>query len=175
MKRFILIFITLILLGTWKGGIAMAFSIMSPSFDAGGSISQKFTCDGPDLSPALKWTDPPAGTKSFAIIADDPDAPVGTWVHWVVYNLPADARELAEGMPASETLPNGAKQGMTDFRRVGYGGPCPPKGPAHRYFFKLYALDGMMNLPPKATKADLEKAMKGHILAETELMGKYGR
>lgn len=153
----------------------MAFSITSNAFDQGGTIPKKHTCDGPDLSPALKWIDPPDGTKSFALIMDDPDAPVGTWVHWVLYNLLPETRELPEGVPTTETFPNGAKQGMNDFKKTGYGGPCPPKGPAHRYFFKLYALDTTLDLGAKATKQEVEKAMKGHVLAETQLMGKYGR
>lgn len=153
----------------------MAFSITSHAFDPGGAVPKKHTCDGPDLSPALKWIDPPDGTKSFTLIMDDPDAPVGTWVHWVLYNLPPETRDLPEGVPTTETFPNGAKQGMNDFRKTGYGGPCPPKGPAHRYFFKLYALDTTLSLGAKATKQEVEKAMKGHILAEAQLMGKYGR
>lgn len=153
----------------------MAFSLTSNAFDPGGIVPKKYTCDGPDLSPGLKWTDPPPVTKSFALIMDDPDAPVGTWVHWVLYNLPPETRELHEALPTSEKLPNGALQGTNDFGKTGYGGPCPPKGPAHRYFFKLYALDTMLNLGAKATKQDVEKAMKGHLLAEAQLMGKYGR
>jgi Raf kinase inhibitor-like YbhB/YbcL family protein len=176
MRRFRLAALFLIFLSSFlKGGSAMAFSLTSNAFDPGGTVPKKHTCDGPDLSPGLKWTDPPAGTKGFALIMDDPDAPVGTWVHWVLYNLPPETRELHEAFPTSEKLPNGALQGMNDFRKTGYGGPCPPKGPAHRYFFKLYALDTMLNLGAKATKQEVEKAMKGHILAEAQLMGKYGR
>ncbi len=153
----------------------MALKLTSTAFQPGAAIPKKFTCDGPDVSPALAWNDPPAGTQSLALIVDDPDAPVGTWVHWVLYDLPANTRDLAEGVPKQEELPNGARQGRNDFRRIGYGGPCPPAGPAHRYFFKLYALDSKTNLKPGATKADLEKAMKGHILAQAELMGRYQR
>lgn len=153
----------------------MAFSLSSNAFDQGGMIPKKHTCDGPDLSPALKWIEPPDGTKSVMLIMDDPDAPVGTWVHWVLYNLPPETRELHEAFPTYEKLPNGALQGMNDFRKIGYGGPCPPKGPAHRYFFKLYALDTMLSLGAKAAKQEVEKAMKGHVLAEAQLMGKYGR
>ena len=154
----------------------MAFEIQSPAFEAQGKIPTKYTCDGQDLSPPLRWTDPPAGTQSLALISDDPDAPMGTWVHWVVYNLPAKTRELQEGIPKTESLANGANQGVTDFQRVGYGGPCPPPGKPHRYFFKLYAL----GIPPqlslkKATKAALLQAMEGHILAQTELQGIYQR
>ncbi len=153
----------------------MALKLTTTAFQPGAAIPKKFTCDGPDVSPAFAWTDAPAGTQSFALIVDDPDAPVGTWVHWVLYDLPATTRELAEGVPKQEELPSGARQGRNDFRKIGYGGPCPPAGPAHRYFFKLYALDSKTSLKPGATKADLEKAMKRHILAEAELMGRYQR
>ena len=148
--------------------------LKSAAFQPGGMIPAKYTCDGEDISPPLNWSDPPAGTKSFALISDDPDAPVGTWVHWVIWNIPAATRALEENLPKMASLPNGAKQGTTDFRRIGYGGPCPPSG-THRYFFKLYALDTTLNLPASTTKKDLEKAMGGHILAQTELMGKYQR
>jgi Raf kinase inhibitor-like YbhB/YbcL family protein len=117
----------------------------------------------------------PAATKAFALLADDPDAPGGTWVHWVIYDLPANATELAEGQSKTETLGGGAKQGLNDFRKVGYGGPCPPPGPAHRYYFKLYALDAPTALKPRATKQQLLDAMKGHVLAQGELMGRYKR
>jgi Raf kinase inhibitor-like YbhB/YbcL family protein len=157
------------------GGEAMAFRIESPAFQSKEKIPQKYTCDGVDVSPPLVWADPPEGTKSFALISDDPDAPVGPWVHWVIYNLPTEERELQEGIPKLDSLPNGAKQGNTDFRRVGYGGPCPPPGKAHRYFFKLYALNTSLDLPPKATKADLLIAMNGHVLAQAELVGLYQR
>ena len=153
----------------------MSLELASTVFQPGGTIPKKFTCDGPDVSPALAWSDAPAGTQSFALIMDDPDAPVGTWVHWVLYDLPAETHELAEGVAKQEELPDGARQGRNDFRRIGYGGPCPPPGPAHRYFFKLYALDQKLGLTARATKADVEKAMKGHILAQGELMGRYGR
>ena len=153
----------------------MAFQLSSPAFQPNADIPKKFTCDGPDVSPALRWADPPAGTQALALICDDPDAPVGTWVHWVLYDLPPTERELPEGVQKDETLTNGARQGRNDFRRIGYGGPCPPPGPAHRYFFKLYALGAKTNLKPGATKAELLKAMEGHILAQTELVGKYKR
>jgi hypothetical protein len=153
----------------------MSLKLTSTAFQPGGTIPKKFTCDGPDVSPALAWSDAPAGTMSFALIMDDPDAPVGTWVHWVLYDLPAGTHELAEGVAKQEELPDGARQGRNDFRRIGYGGPCPPPGPAHRYFFKLYALDQKLGLKAGATKADVEKAMKGHVLAQGELMGRYGR
>ena len=153
----------------------MSLELYSRSFAAGGNIPQKYTCDGEDVSPELHWDEPPAGTKSFALIADDPDAPGGTWVHWVLFNLPAQTRSLPEGVPKMDSLENGAAHGRNDFRKIGYGGPCPPPGKPHRYFFKLYALDTTLNLKPGATKADVERAMQGHILGQGEWMGKYGR
>ncbi|MBI2883942.1 MAG: YbhB/YbcL family Raf kinase inhibitor-like protein [Candidatus Methylomirabilis oxyfera] len=154
------------------GGVDM--ELKSQSFQAGEMIPPKYTCDGQDISPPLHWSDPPAETISFALISNDPDAPVGTWVHWVMWNIPGSARVLDENLPKTASLPNGTKQGTTDFRRIGYGGPCPPSG-IHRYFFKLYALDMALELPASTTKKDLEKAMQGHILAQTELMGTYRR
>lgn len=153
----------------------MAWELKSSAFAAGADIPKKHTCDGADLSPTLTWGDPPDKTASFALIVDDPDAPAGTWVHWVLYNLPGTARELAENIAKEEQLDSGALQGKNDFRRIGYGGPCPPAGPAHRYYFKLYALDAPLNLKAGATKAAVEKAMKGHVLAQAELMGRYKR
>ena len=152
-----------------------SMQVTSSAFEPNGLIPKKYTCDGEDLSPPLRWSDPPSGTQSFALLSDDPDAPVGTWVHWVLYDLPAGTRELTEGLPAAKALPDDAKQGMTDFGRVGYGGPCPPPGPFHRYFFKLYALDTRLNLPPGQTKRQLLKAMEGHALAQGELIGRYKR
>lgn len=153
----------------------MAFELQSPVFPSGGDIPVKYTCDGPDLSPPLRWSDPPPKTKVFALIMDDPDAPAGTWVHWVLYGLAPTLRELPEGVPPTDTVPGTGTQGVNDFRRVGYGGPCPPRGPAHRYFFKLYALDTELALPPRKTKAELLKAMEGHVLGQAELMGRYKR
>ncbi|MBI3324317.1 MAG: YbhB/YbcL family Raf kinase inhibitor-like protein [Candidatus Omnitrophica bacterium] len=153
----------------------MRFALSSPAFQAHTPIPKPYTCDGTDISPALTWTDPPAGTKSFALIMDDPDAPVGTWVHWVVYNLPAAIRHLPEQVPALPSLADQSRQGRNDFRRVGYGGPCPPPGPAHRYVFKLYALDTMLGLEAGQTKAELERTMEGHILDKAELVGTYRR
>lgn len=160
---------------TKQGESAMTIEVSSTAFGSGATIPKQYTGDGADRSPPLRWSEPPGGTKSLALICDDPDAPRGTWVHWVLYNLPAQARELEEGVPAKETLSNGAKQGKNDFGKIGYGGPAPPKGKPHRYYFKLYALDTAVDLPPGATKAQLVDAMKGHILAEGQLMGNYGR
>ena len=153
----------------------MSIEVTSTAFKAGEIIPKQYTGDGADQSPPLRWSEPPAGTKSIALICDDPDAPRGTWVHWVLFNLPAQARELEEGVPTKETLGNGAKQGKNDFGNIGYGGPAPPKGKPHRYIFKLYALAMAVDLSAGATKAELEKAMKGHILADGQLMGTYQR
>lgn len=153
----------------------MSFELTSSAFKEGEGIPRRYTCEGEDVSPPLHWSVPPEATKSFAIIADDPDAPAGTWVHWVIYNLPLDLRGLAEAVPAKEQLPSGALQGLNDSKRVGYGGPCPPPGRPHRYYFKLYALDTMLALKPRATKAQVLEACKGHVLAETQLMGRFAR
>jgi Raf kinase inhibitor-like YbhB/YbcL family protein len=152
-----------------------AMQLTSTAFAEGGTIPKEYTGDGTDRSPPLKWSGAPATTKSFALIADDPDAPRGTWVHWVLFNLPPATTELAEGVPPEKTLPSGAKQGKNDFGNIGYGGPAPPRGKPHRYYFKLYALDTTLNLTEGATKQQVEGAMKGHILAEGRLMGTYGR
>ena len=152
----------------------MAFTLTSTAFEHGQPVPAQYTCEGGDMSPPLAWREPPAGTRSFALIADDPDAPMGTWVHWVVWNIPATEQGLAEHIPKQERLANGTRQGMTDFHRVGYGGPCPPSG-THRYFFTLYALDAQLTLSPKATKAQLLAALHGHVLAQSELMGAYQR
>jgi Raf kinase inhibitor-like YbhB/YbcL family protein len=147
----------------------MPIQLISSAFNEGGNIPDRFTCDGANVSPHLAWSGAPNGTESLAIIADDPDAPVGTWVHWVLYNIPAGQTSLAEGAQGVGV------QGTNDFRKPGYGGPCPPRGKPHRYFFKVYALDAPVSLKPGGTKADLEKAMQGRILAQGQLMGKYGR
>ncbi|NIA16910.1 MAG: YbhB/YbcL family Raf kinase inhibitor-like protein [Planctomycetes bacterium] len=150
----------------------MTLTVTSPAFTEGSMIPSKYTCDGRNISPLLKWDNVPSGTKTFALISDDPDAPVGVWVHWVMWNIPADTKELAENLPTEKNLPDGSKQGITDFQRHGYGGPCPPSG-THRYYFKVYALDTELDLPNTATKKDLLKAIQGHILAQGQLMGKY--
>lgn len=155
-------------------GEKMDIKITSPAFKNGDLIPAKYTCDGQDISPPLQWDGVPEETKSLAFICDDPDAPMKTWVHWVLFNLPAGTKGLQENVPPDKVLPSGAKQGISDFRRIGYGGPCPPSG-THRYFFKIYALDTQLNLEAGATKEQLLKAMKGHILAEGQLIGKYRR
>ncbi len=142
---------------------------------ASGLIPRQYTCDGGDVSPPLIWKNAPAQTRALALIADDPDAPGGTWVHWVIYDLPAAANELAEGMAKGAMLASDAHQGLNDFGRIGYGGPCPPSGPAHRYFFKLYALDTETGLKPGASKTQLLDTIRGHVLGQAELMGRYGR
>ena len=149
-------------------------TLTSAAFAQGQAIPSTYTCEGRDISPPLAWAEPPTGTKSFALISDDPDAPGKTWVHWVVYNLPPSTRELPAAFAAEQQRPDGTQQGMTDFGRIGYGGPCPPSG-THRYFFTLYALDTPVSLPPGATKAHIAAAMKGHILAQAQLMGTYRR
>lgn len=153
----------------------MSLELTSAAFQEGATIPKQHTGDGADSSPSLEWTDPPQGTKSLALICDDPDAPRGTWVHWVIFNLPADIRELSEAVSTAKTLANGARQGKNDFGNVGYGGPAPPRGKPHRYYFKLYALDTTLDLAAGATKDQLLAAMKGHVLDEGQLIGRYGR
>ncbi|HOD35003.1 MAG TPA: YbhB/YbcL family Raf kinase inhibitor-like protein [Syntrophales bacterium] len=148
--------------------------VTSGAFDNGAMIPAKYTCDGDDVSPPLAWSPGPGETKSYALICDDPDAPGGTWVHWVVYNVPAGITELPEDVPPDRKLTSGAIQGVNDFRKIGYGGPCPPGG-THRYFFRVYALGIILPLGPGATKEQVLKAMKGHVLAEGQIMGKYSR
>ncbi len=152
----------------------MEIKIKSSAFENEDMIPSKYTCDGNDISPPLQWDAIPDGTKSIALISDDPDAPMGTWVHWVLFNLPADTTELTENIPPDENLPGGTGQGTNDFRRIGYGGPCPPGG-THRYFFKIYALDAELDLAAGARKKDLLKAMEGHIVGQGQLIGKYKR
>lgn len=148
----------------------MAINLSSNSFANGETIPRCYTCDDEDLSPHLAWSDVPAGAASLALIAEDPDAPAGTWVHWVLYNLPPEIGELPEGVKSIIGV-----QGKNDFGRLGYGGPCPPRGKAHRYYFKLYALDTLLDLREGATKSRLLKEMEGHILAQGEWMGRYRR
>ncbi len=157
-----------------KGEAVMEIAISSTAFKEGEIIPKKYTCDGENVSPPLEWSGIPKGTKSLALIADDPDAPHGTWVHWVLFNIPSDVNGLPENIPPRSTLKNGARQGMNDSRKLGYDGPCPPGG-THRYFFKLYALGIDLSLESGATKSQLLKAMEGHVLGEGRLMGKYKR
>ena len=149
--------------------------LVSTAIRAGQPIPAIHSCQGQDRSPPLAWSEIPVDTRSFALVADDPDAPRGTYVHWVLFNLPADAIELAAGVPPAPELPSGARQGTNDSGQVGYRGPCPPPGSPHRYYFRLYALDCALNLPPGSARSDLDGAMAGHILAETSLMGTYQR
>lgn len=157
-----------------EGEDTMAIAVTSPAFEDGGKIPKKFTCDGEDISPPLHIDGVPSEARSLTVIADDPDAPSGMWVHWVLYDLPPNTTELPENMPDDEEIQNGARHGVTDFKRFGYGGPCPPSG-THRYYFKVYALDTMLDLSGRVTKADVIKAMQGHVLAEGQLMGRYAR
>jgi Raf kinase inhibitor-like YbhB/YbcL family protein len=153
----------------------MSFTLKATAFPNGGVIPKKYTCDGANLSPALSWDDAPAGTQSLALIVDDPDAPMGTWTHWLIWNIPAKATLLPEDTPKMNLLDNGARQGGNDFKRIGYGGPCPPPGKPHRYFFKLYALDARLEVKAGAVRSELEPALQPHILAQAQWMGTYGR
>lgn len=155
--------------------MAAVMKLTAGAFQHEGVIPARHTCDGEDVSPALQWSEPPPGTQQLALICDDPDAPLGVWVHWLVYNIPATARSFPENVPKDRELADGMLQGRNDFGRFGYGGPCPPRGPAHRYQFKLYALDAPVGLPSGVTKKDLEEAMLGHVLGEAHLMARYGR
>ena len=159
---------------TFSSETEFTMNLTSPAFAQGQPIPVKFSCKGADVSPALAWDEPPVGTKSLALIMDDPDAPMGTWVHWVLFNIPTSAHEWPENTPTDANLPNGAVQGLTSARSVGYHGPCPPSG-THRYFFKLYALDTKLDLTSKADKQAVLNAMQGHILAQAELMGTFSK
>ncbi len=159
------------------GAEAMAFTVSSDAFTDGSSIPARYSCDGSDISPPLRWSDAPSGTRSFVLIVEDPDAPVGTFIHWVVYDIPAIKDGLQEALPPRAELEDGTKQGRNDFGRIGYGGPCPPRGHGiHRYFFVLKAIDiPSTGLPPGASKEDVERAIEGHILGEAHIMGTYER
>lgn len=152
----------------------MKITVVSPAFEDMTTIPSTYTCDGADISPPLAWEGIPKEAQSIVLICDDPDAPAGTWVHWVCYDIPPSAGGLNENIPAADALPSGGKQGISDFGRIGYGGPCPPSG-THRYFFKVYALDTTFNLPAGQTKKQIEKAMRGHVIASGELVGVYAR
>ena len=153
----------------------MSLTITSPDFASGAEIPRRFTCSGEDRSPALAWSGVPQGTRSLALIVDDPDAPAGTWVHWVLYNLPGTHTSLDGNVEKKQELANGARQGVNDFRKTGYNGPCPPPGKPHRYYFRLYALDSALTLPAGADRKALDRAMVGHVLAHAEWMGRFQR
>jgi Raf kinase inhibitor-like YbhB/YbcL family protein len=157
------------------GGATMSIQLSSPAFQEGGTVPRQYTGDGKNVSPPLRWTDPPVGTKSFVLICDDPDAPRGTWTHWLLFNVPDDLRELPEFLPTEAVIDGGARQGKNDFGKLGYGGPAPPAGNPHRYYFRLYALNTLLDLLGGASRGQLLAAMKGHVLAEGQLMGRYGR
>ena len=153
----------------------MTFQLTSIAFEEGRRIPRQYTADGADTSPPLKWSDPPAETRSLALICEDPDAPRGIWTHWIVYNIPAESRELCAGAPSDRILANGTVQGVNDFGKIGYAGPAPPPGKAHRYFIKLYALDQMFDLKADIRREPFLQALKGRICSETQLMGTYAR
>ena len=167
-------FYSLAQIETKLGGEKMDIKLTSTAFKEGELIPKKYTCDDKNVSPPLGWSGIPIATQSIALICDDPDAPMGTWVHWVIFNIPASVKKLNENIPLNKVFEDGTVQGNNDFRKIGYGGPCPPGG-THRYFFKIYALSKRIELPPGATKDELIREMEGHILAEGELMGKYSR
>lgn len=153
----------------------MAFRLTSPAFAMGGSIPKQYTCDGADQSPPLAWSEAPAGTQGLALIVEDPDAPGGTFIHWVLYRIPPQPTTLSAALPKQAEFPEGMRQGRNSFRRVGYGGPCPPRGSTHHYHFRLYALAQPLELTPGAGVTEVRSAMSGQILGETELIGVYGR
>ncbi|HEX6908546.1 MAG TPA: YbhB/YbcL family Raf kinase inhibitor-like protein [Terriglobales bacterium] len=157
------------------GRRAMSFVLETKAFPKGGEIPRKYTCSGEDVSPGLSWSGAPRGARSFVLSVEDPDAPSGTFTHWIVYDLPPGAHQLPENVPKTGDLSDGGHQGRNDFRRLGYGGPCPPPGKPHRYFFKVFALDSTLNLPAGASRQEVEQAMHGHLLAQAELMGKFAR
>ncbi len=167
--------LALIILAACVAAPSGKLELSTTAFRPGGAIPTEFTCSGVNISPALAWNQPPPRTQSLVLIVDDPDAPVGTWVHWVVYNLPASARQLPERVPTGDGVAGGGTQAMNDFHQDGYGGPCPPPGKPHRYFFRLYALDTVLKLPAPVYRKDVDAAMKGHVLAQAELMGTFGR
>ena len=173
-------------LSWWWGALALAeqpaagtkpvtMKLSSSAFASGGAIPVKYTCEGENSSPPLAWSGVPQGTKSIALVCDDPDAPGGTWVHWVLYDLPPTTNELTEKLAPTPSLPNSGKQGTNSFEKIGYGGPCPPPGKGHHYLFKLYALDSTIALKPGATKVELLGAMEHHVLGEGRLVGTYQR
>ncbi len=171
MNKKIPLSLLLFLIAFFIHGGAMALTLTSSAFTQGGQIPSQFTCDGVDYSPQLSWKDVPTNTQSFVLTMDDPDAPAGTWDHWILYNIPATTHELAENI---QQLPPGTQIGSNSWRHTSYNGPCPPDR-EHRYFFKLYALDAKLNLQNGATKAEVETALHKHLIAKAELMGRYNR
>jgi len=167
------VLVTILLCAIAKGG-TMSMTVSSTAFGSHESVPSQYTCDGPDISPPIAWDSVPLHAKSIALVCDDPDAPGGTWVHWVCYDIPPGTDSLAESQPKTGALACGGKQGKNDFGHTGWGGPCPPSG-THRYFFKVYCLDIMLNLPAGKTKKEVENAMKGHIIDKGELVGVYSR
>jgi len=157
------------------GEPAVTMTLTSSAFERGSTIPRAHTCDGDDRSPPLAWTGAPSGARSFALVMDDPDARHGTWVHWVLWNLPGDARAMAAAVQPDAELPSGARHGHNDFGPSGWGGPCPPPGPAHHYSFRVYAVDQTLTLAAGASKGALERALHGHVLAQSELVGTYAR
>jgi Raf kinase inhibitor-like YbhB/YbcL family protein len=178
-KLVILIFLIAVFSGCIAGqkeeNIMEKISISTDAFGAGDRIPDEYTCTGKNVSPAFSWSGVPANTKSLALIMDDPDAPGGTFVHWVLFNIPPETKNLSKGIAGNKTLADGSRHGKTDFDRMGYGGPCPPPGKPHRYYFRIYALDTKLDLQPAVTKTQIEKAMSGHILAKGEIIGIYAR
>ncbi len=181
-RTIILFGISALLVGCTGGGVPSQVAtvgmeemrLTSPAFAEGDAIPAQYTCNGADVSPPLRWNALPVGTRALALICDDPDAPLGTWVHWVLFNLPPSLGGLPEGVPAQKTPEVGGMHGMNSWRRIGYGGPCPPSG-THRYYFRLYALDTLLNLDSNATAKDVQAAMQGHVLGMAQLMGRYSR
>ena len=173
MRLLLILVFALAALAASSSGVKMSLS--STDFKEGDPIPKAFTCEGDNLSPALEWGGCPAGVRSFALICDDPDAPMGTWIHWVMFNIPGEARRLDKGVAKKAMLPDGSAQGVNSWPKTGYDGPCPPPGKPHRYFFKLYALDAVLSLKESAGKEELLAAMKGHIIGEASLMGTYRR
>jgi len=171
---YVIVILFLFILSISQGGGKMVIKVKSSAFEDGEMIPKKYTCDGANVSPPLEWELGPAGCKALALVCDDPDAPMGTWVHWVVYNIPAQVNRLEEGIPPSKVLDDGTIQGTNDFHKIGYGGPCPPRS-THRYYFKIYALDTCVKLESGATKSQLLHAIEEHILAQGQLMGRYKR
>jgi len=160
-----------------KGAVPanVKFELTSPAFTSGSEIPRQYTCEGPDESPELKWSDPPAGTVAFAVVMHDPAAPVGDWTHWVIWNIPSSSHGLAANIPREEQLADGTRQGRNSFANIGYNGPCPPPGNPHHYFFRVYALNRKLDLPAGATRGYFSSVLKGHVLAEEEYMGTYRR